>query len=154
MPTATRSEYLTLGGLLLATTAIDAYDWHELMGSGRKRGADVTIPGTAGDLARSRIAGSHRGLVKVRINGKWAHATGASTGTTEADWVEGAYDAYVLLAAEANDTAVQTLQLVRPAQTVSESCIVEELVPTGRPVPWIWEFALDVKLPDGPLAIT
>lgn len=154
MPTATRTEHLTLGGLLLATTAIDAHDWHELMGSGRKRGGDVTIPGTAGVSPRSRVAAAHRGLVQVRINGKWAHSTGAPTGTTEPDWVEGAYDAYVLLAVAANDTAVQTLQLVRPAGTVSEDCIVEELVPTGRPAPWIWTFTLDIKLPDGPLAVT
>lgn len=153
MPTALYPEYITIGGVHFGSKAREIYDWQELLGSSPKRGQDVTVPGVAGDIPRARVASAHRALLRLRINGEYSHDN-VSLSATLNGRVEGAYTQYKIAKAVADVNTVQTLQLVRPAGTSSEDAIVLGFTPTGRLNPWVWEFVLDVKLPDGPMAIT
>jgi len=151
MATATRTEHVTLGGLLLATTAIDCFDWADLLSRPEKRGTDIVIPGAPGVLARGREQSALRAVLQVRIDGRWVHDTGASTGATVAAWREGAYDAWALLTAKDLDTT-QTLLLTYPGgPTASADCQVLEVAMSRQPAPYLWFATVDVLLPDGGL---
>lgn len=152
MPTALYPEYVTIGGVHLGNRAREIFDWQELLGSSPKRGSDVTVPGTAGDIPRARVAAAHRALLRMRINGEYSDDNVAVNGTVNAK-VEGAYTQYKIVQAIADVNTVQTLQLVRPAGTSSADAIVLGFTAAGRLNPWVWEFVLDVKLPDGPVTL-
>lgn len=147
MPTATRTEYLQLDSLLMATRAINAHGYEGLKGTGDKRGDDVTIPGQTGVTPRDRIQGALRDLIEIQINGRWDHSTDAET----ADWREGAYTAYGLVLAKAKSLTVVTLDLVRSSGTTSVDCQPLDLRVIDEKTPWTWDCVLDVVLPDGPL---
>ena len=153
MATATRAEYVTLGGLMMASKAIDCFDWSDLS-KVAMRGDDLIVSDADFEVARPREQAPVRGVLPVRINGKWDHTTDASTGTSEAAWREGAWTAFGLLEAKAAVTTTQTVQLNRPGalSTLSADCQVLELNTEAQPAPWIWVCSLDVKLTTGRLS--
>jgi len=151
MPTATRNEHVTIGGLLMATTAIDCFDWADLTQSPEHRGGDFTVPGVPGDLPVVREAGPLQALLRIRINGKYAHSDGTSTGATEPAWRAGAYAAFQLVHDVAAVTTTQTLTLTDTDAAVSASapCQTLSLSTDRRDTPWVWVCSLSVKVPGG-----
>lgn len=151
MATATRTEYVTLGGLLMATKAIDCFDWRDLTRVAM-RGDDLVVSDADYEVARARELAPTRAVLAVRINGKTVHDTGASTGSTEAAWREGAWDAYDLVDAKAKVKSTQTLQLVRSSGTTSADAQVLSFQIDAEPAPWLWVCSLEVKLTTGALS--
>ena len=153
MPTPRYGEYITVGTLMMGSRAIEAYDWDELMGASGKRGEDVTVEGQSGDVPLDRVTGSHRGLVKVRLNGEYDHATDAYTGPTIQAKVQKAYSLYAAFKAVASINTTQTLTLHHYGDNEVAQCIVVDYMSRGRLNPWVWEYVLDIKLPGGPMEI-
>lgn len=149
MATPTRDEYLVLGGLLLASPAINAhgYDW---VTGVAKRGDSWTVDGVEGRVAKDLIGDSLRGLIRVQIIGRYDHETGATVTNPRA----GAWTTWALLQAKADVDTTQTLQLVRGGglAALSGDAMVHKLEKLGQDDVDVWNAALDVELPDGTLA--
>lgn len=148
MATPYATEYVTLGGLMMRSRAIDCHDWYDLLGSPSKRGTDFVAMGQDGVVARPRTTGPMRGLLHVRVDGTYDQDNNFVSAASRRG------NLYTLLdvvrgVVEVN--TVQTLQLTTPSGTASADCVV---VDGTRPVPTSptsVKFVIDVLLPDGGL---
>lgn len=148
MATAYRSEYVTLGGLIMGSRAIDCYDWSDLMGSAGKRGDDFVAQGVAGVTERTRTEDALRALLHVRVNARYDQdnvRVAASSARA---------NLYTLLAAvraKAEVNTTQTLSLTASGGPYSADAVVVGGFQPRHHSPYIVTFTLDVLLPDGGL---
>ena len=149
MATAYRSEYVTLGGLLLGSRAIDCFDWADLLGTAKRHPGNFTVQGTAGRTARASVEDELEAVLQIRLNGRYDQDNARVTAGTERS------NLYVLRAAlmtELEDNATQTVQLTYPGGTASASCrVVDVRGPKTTRSPWIVEYAATLLLHGGAL---
>jgi len=108
MPTLTRTTYVAVGGVALATAAYDLTDWSELLAEPEKRGEDYTVDGVAGATAVDRVRDVHRAICKVRVDGSW---TSEGVRRAASAWHAGCYTNWAVLKALAEVTTTQTVEL-------------------------------------------
>lgn len=153
MATPYRSRYVTLGGLMAGSRAIDCHDWSDLEGTAEKKVDTWPNPGGAGVLPLDVFEDGMRALLHFRVNGEFDQDNQVvAAGSGFAGWVAN-YDTLM--------AAVRTVVKASTVQTLtvtgysggphSADC---QVIGPIRPVlakPWLSTFTVDVLLPDGSL---
>ena len=154
MPTAARTEGLTIGGVLFKTRALDIPRFSGLLEVPEHRHVEDVLAGQAGVDDLEPVIGMHRELVQVRVNGQWTYDSDAYVADPDLQRAE-AYTTWQVVVDLVKDTAVKTLELVHPLTTASADCRLLSLTGLTEedegPESCLWSANLDVLLPDGPL---
>lgn len=147
MATAYYDEYVTLGGLMMGSRAINCFDWGDLLGTADKRGTDFTATGVAGVTARDRVEDAMRVLLRVRIDARWDQDNVRQAQST---WRANLYTLLDAVRTVAETDGVQTLQLTRPGggPHSADAMVVDGFRPQFVHDAQV-ELTLDVLLPDG-----
>lgn len=153
MPTPYRTEYVTLGGLMSGSRAIDCYDWSDLEGTADKKVENWPNPGGAGVLPLPAPEDGMRALLHYRVDGSYDQDNNiVSPGTDFAGWRTNFYTLMAAVRAVTKLSTVQTLQLtVASGGPHSADCLVIGGIKPAHEVPWLATFTVDVLLPDGSL---
>lgn len=82
MATAYLTDYVTFGGLILASRAIDCTDWDDLLGTADHKGDPLwPLPGVDGGDPLDQFEDGLRAALILNISGRWTQDNVAVSGT-------------------------------------------------------------------------
>ena len=141
-------EYITIGGLVMATPAVRCVDWSELWGEPDVYGDDVRLLGGTGVEPRGRKAGPLLALLRVDVHGEKDE-----DGNVNADPKVGVRTNLNLVKTITKPTVTtRTLRLTYRDATFDEvDCQVLGPLRPQWETPTLVRVVLRVQLPDGPI---
>jgi hypothetical protein len=150
VPTPYKTVYVTLGGVMMGSKAIDCWDFSDILGAASKRGDDETIDGVAGVTAQDRVSGPLDAFLYVELHSNYTQDNGPVSGEAARLTNLGTLLDLVRGVAETNTT--QTLTLTGwPGGPHSADCIVKDGFEPEFLGGEIVRVTLDVRLPGGAL---
>ncbi len=123
MPTPYKSVYITLGGLMCGSRAIDCFSHDFLDGIAKRHAGNVRSAGVAGTTARSPITDELSGVAEFRVNGRYDVDNGS---IARSSWVSNYYTLRSTLLAKLQTHTLQTITLTYPGGTLTGQCQVTD----------------------------
>lgn len=149
MATALYGEYVTLGGLLCGSRAIECFEFQGLKGTAKRHAGNFVSSGVAGRTAIQPIEDELPATLQFRVNGRWDQD---NVPVARTSWVSNFYSLLSTLMAKLETNTTQTVSLTRPGGGPhSADCLVVDVRGPKHEVPEIATLAAVLLLPGGAL---
>lgn len=124
MPTAYKSVYVTLGGLMGGSRAIDCFDHDGLTGIAKRHAGNTRSAGVAGSTARQPILDELEVVTEWRVNGRYDQDNGP---IARSSWVSNFYSLRATLLAVLDNNTLQTVTLTHPGGSLTGQCQIVDV---------------------------